>query len=59
VRDRSSDARRHLVGRSEHRDDDGRHKRRTQAEVRAKLDEIRERLDAGAPIKDAKMTFAA
>jgi integrase len=47
-----------------YRDDDGRHKRRTvygrtQAEVRAKLDEIRERLDAGAPIKDATMTLAA
>jgi hypothetical protein len=47
-----------------YRDDDGRHKRRTvygrtQAEVRAKLDEIRERLEAGAPIKDAGMTLTA
>lgn len=47
-----------------YRDDDGRNKRRTvygrtQAEVRAKLDEIRERLDAGAPVKDATMTLAA
>jgi integrase len=47
-----------------YRDDDGRHKRRTvygrtQAEVRAKLDEMRERVDTGAPIKDATMTLAA
>jgi hypothetical protein len=32
---------------------------RTQVEVRAKLDELRERLAAGAPLKDATMTLAA
>jgi integrase len=32
---------------------------RTQIEVRAKLDDLRERLAAGAPLKDATMTLAA
>jgi uncharacterized protein (DUF2236 family) len=33
--------------------------RNDQAEVRAKLDEIRERLDAGEPVRDTTMTLAA
>jgi integrase len=50
-------------GEVSYRDVTGRSKRRTvygrtQTEVRAKLDEIRERLAAGAPIKDARMTLA-
>jgi integrase len=51
-------------GELSYRDDDGRSKRRTvyrrtQIEVRAKLDELRERLAAGAPLKDTTMTLAA
>jgi hypothetical protein len=47
-----------------YRDDFGAVKRRevsgrTQAEVRAKLREIRERIEAGAPVKDASITVAA
>ena len=47
-----------------YKDPDGVSKRRTvygktQAEVRAKLKEARERLDTGAPVKDAAMTVAA
>ena len=47
-----------------YRDDDGHTKRRTvygrtQAEVRTKLDGLRERLEAGAPLKDATITLAA
>jgi integrase len=50
-------------GEVSYRDANGRSKRRTvygrtQTEVCAKLDEIRERLAAGAPIKDARMTLA-
>ncbi|MCW2531406.1 MAG: integrase family protein [Blastococcus sp.] len=51
-------------GELSYRDDDGRSRRRTvygrtQIEVRAKLDDLRERLAAGAPLKDATMTLAA
>ena len=47
-----------------YRDDFGEVKRRevsgrTQAEVRAKLQELRERVEAGAPVKDASITMAA
>ena len=47
-----------------YRDDFGEVKRRevsgrTQAEVRAKLRELRERVEAGAPVKDASITMAA
>jgi integrase len=47
-----------------YRDDFGEVKRRevsgrTQAEVRAKLRELRERVEAGAPVKDAWITMAA
>jgi hypothetical protein len=47
-----------------YRDDYGTPKRRTvygasQAEVRAKLKEMHDRLEAGAPIKDATMTLTA
>jgi integrase len=47
-----------------YRDDHGTLKRRTvygktQAEVRAKLRELRERIESGAPVKDASMTVAA
>jgi integrase len=47
-----------------YRDDFGEVKRRevsgkTQAEVRAKLREIRERVEAGAPVKDASISMAA
>ncbi|MGY1794737.1 tyrosine-type recombinase/integrase [Geodermatophilus sp. SYSU D00525] len=47
-----------------YRDDHGTLKRRTvhgktQAEVRAKLREVRERIESGAPVKDASMTVAA
>src|SRR3954453_8233214 len=47
-----------------YRDDFGEVKRqevsgRTQAEVRAKLRELRERVGAGAPVKDASITMAA
>jgi hypothetical protein len=47
-----------------YRDDFGQVKRRevsgrTQAEVRAKLREIRDRVEAGAPVKDASITMAA
>jgi integrase len=51
------------TGEISYRDDDGRTKRRTvygwtQAEVRGKLDSIRERIEAGAPVKDTTMTLA-
>lgn len=51
-------------GELSYRDDDGRSKRRTvyggtQSEVRRKLREARERLEAGAPLKDATMTLSA
>ena len=51
-------------GEISYRDVDGRTKRRTvyartQAEVRGKLDSIRERIEAGAPVKDTTMTLAA
>ncbi|MGY1728528.1 tyrosine-type recombinase/integrase [Geodermatophilus sp. SYSU D01062] len=47
-----------------YRDDHGTLKRRTvygktQAEVRAKLREVRQRIESGAPVKDASMTVAA
>jgi integrase len=47
-----------------YRDDDGTLKRRTvygktQAEVRAKFRDARERIESGAPVKDASMTVAA
>ena len=47
-----------------YRDDFGEVRRRevsgrTQAEVRAKLRELRERVEAGAPVKDASITMAA
>jgi len=51
-------------GEISYRDDYGRSKRRTvyggtQSEVRRKLREARERLEAGAPLKDATMTLSA
>ena len=50
-------------GEISYRDADGNSKRRTvygktQAEVRAKLKEARERLDAGAPVRDTAMSLA-
>ncbi len=51
-------------GELSYRDDDGRSKRRTvyggtQVEVRRKHDDLRDRLAAGAPLKDATMSLAA
>jgi hypothetical protein len=50
-------------GELSYRDLDGAAKRRTvygktQTEARTKLKEVRQRIEAGAPVKDAKMTLA-
>jgi integrase len=52
------------VGQLSHRDDAGRLNRptvygKTQAEVRGKLAEIEQRLEAGAPVRDSTITLAA